>query len=280
MKTAKSGGNIIKKINNHTANNTKQSLSMYKHLKAILTVKPYLSTKLKTPGVKKKNFNNNDKFTPDELNNVKQTYTGVLSKKCIIDTGKPKTIGLGKSKFSKVPIFQEIQHQERLKALAERIKVYGTLKDRQKTKFDPIGNPVYFFRSPNDYKGIHDVELNSYKKKMDNLNKNESSQSNNIYTRLFKSKNSNSYSVFKKTFVNNLKSSTPDFLDLKKIISNTELGIKALEEITSNSPGDNNGDDNLNFDLSDKKLKHNSKQKNKKKQIFKHKFIYCIFNFF
>jgi len=255
MRKNKSTSILIKK--SEPDEKIKQQSSMYKHLNAVLTAKTYLDVKKPKEHVNKANPNKKSKFSLDELNNVKQTYTNVLTKKAYLNNKEPKTINLGKSKFTKVASHEEIEHKRRLKALAERIPIYGSKKDRLKNKFDPITNPVYFFRAPKDYKGIQDVELVSYNTKMNKIGE---EPPKNLYTKNYINKDISEFYLRKKNKENDFISSTNAnesriegiyrnsmnaFLDLEKLLKNSEVAEKILMDTRNNNK--NNEEDLYNL---------------------------------
>lgn len=145
---------------------------LFNHLKAILKAKPYINTK----SPKKYIFEKQNKckalqYNYDEANNIKKTYDGIFNIKPRVNSSKPKTIQMGKSKFNKVASHEDQEHIRRLTAISKRITYFGSENDRKKKKEDPIMNPVYFFRSPNDKKATKLVELNKFNQKIEELNK-------------------------------------------------------------------------------------------------------------
>lgn len=246
MKRPKSSSLIAPKINNQSAIGTNKPLSLFKHLDALLKAKTYIKQEEPKPHINKLNNQKSRKMklTYDENNNLIKTYFGVYNKKAYVNNSEPITTKMKKSKFTNVPSYEEIQHKQRLKALGERIPQYGSLNDRKKKKFDPIANPVYFFRSPNDAKGIEEVELKKYYNKMKEIK----IENNNERTMYKKYKDKDIHDFFRKT---DMKEKI-NFLDLEKILENTEAGMKALEDIISNENKDE-------IDLTQLKYKYDSK---------------------
>lgn len=176
--------NIIKiKVNNHIATGTGKPLSLFKHLKAILDAKSTLNTVNTTKRPKSSKLRS--EFNRDELNNVAKTYMGVVSKKKYIDNRKPNCIKAKKSKFGQVPTYDQIEHKRRLKSIGNRIQYFGTIQDRLKKRYDPIANPVYFYKHPKDYEFMNKVNLEKMGSKLDNFKK-SGIITNNVYSQQWK----------------------------------------------------------------------------------------------
>ena len=213
---------IIKKVNNKSAIGTNKPLHQFKHLEAVLTAKSRIETAQPKKYLDKKNKKITNK---DEINNVYKTYQGVLSKKSYVDCKVPSTIGLGKSKLGNIPNFENVEHQRRLKALGQRIPKYGSLQDRLKKKFDPVANPVYFFRAPQDEKGIKDLELNAYTKKIKSLEKKGVNKD-----KYYEYKDKDHHEIYsKKENYNNLVSSFGSLLNLDKLLQSNEMAREVLK---------------------------------------------------
>jgi hypothetical protein len=153
-------------------NNYIKNKPLLNHLKAILKAKPYINTKSPQKYIfEKQNKSKAIRYNYDEANNIKKTYDGIFNIKPRVNSSKPKTIKMGKTKFTKVASHEDQEHIRRLTAISKRITYFGSENDRKKKKEDPIMNPVYFFRSPNDKKATKLVELNKFNEKIEELNK-------------------------------------------------------------------------------------------------------------
>ena len=58
--------------------------------------------------------------------------------------------------------YHEQEHLKNLASLHKRILGVGSMQDRKKNPFDPIGNPVFFFTK--DEKNEKGISLNGYAK--------------------------------------------------------------------------------------------------------------------
>lgn len=139
--------------------------SFHNHLKAILDAKPRINTAKHNANTSPEIKNNKPRTATnkfDEANNIRKTYIGVSKIKPRINANAPSTIKLGKSRFTNVAKHEDEEHIRRLEAMGKRIAVFGTMEDRKKKNTDPVLNPVYFFRSPNDKKATKLISLDHF----------------------------------------------------------------------------------------------------------------------
>lgn len=141
---------------------------MVNHLKAIMSIKATLDLKEPHPHVNKKDkyYSKRLEFTDQEGINLKNTYKAVASVKSKVNAQEPYTFKMGKTKLGKLPNFEDTEHVRRLNAISKRISSMGSVQERKKNINDPITNPIYFFRSPNDKNATKLVSLESFNNKL------------------------------------------------------------------------------------------------------------------
>ena len=157
---------------------------MVNHYNALTKVKskiddstPFLGIK-KTESEKRRNLNQKEEFR-----NVREAYKKVSSVKAYVDNKKPFTYdkrpkgiyNTAKEKYDKM------EHLRILEAMSKRILSIGKMHERKKNKDDPIANPIYFFRNPNEKNNIDNttnkaaklISLKTLNERLKNLNEEE-----------------------------------------------------------------------------------------------------------
>lgn len=142
-------------------NKQTNKINLLNHVKQIVNAKTRINNKSKIIKIKK----------ADELidySNVKYTYKKLLFIKPEINSQNLNQVKKNNNKINYE--YENREHLLRLNALGKRINYYGNIQDRKKKLSDPILNPVYFFRSPNDNVILKKINLNNYNQKIkDNI---------------------------------------------------------------------------------------------------------------
>lgn len=174
---------------------------LYNHIKSVLLAKSVIKTNPPSTFINKNKKFNKEKnkikstitYNFDEVNNVRQTYINVMDVKSRVNSSKPKSCDIKKNlikyKQNKLPNYEDVEHFRRLNVLNTRVKFFGSKQDRLK-KNDPILNPVYFFKNPNDTKISKTIGLEHYDKRLKDIYKKNKSSN-----KLFKSPGKNSSNI-------------------------------------------------------------------------------------
>lgn len=111
----------------------------------------------------------------EEYHNVRETYKKVSSIGPMVDNKKPFTFDKKpKGKYNSCKErYENMEHVRCLEAMSKRILSIGKPHERKKNQQDPLANPTYFFRKPEDSDAMKVITLNKLHKKLKELNDKE-----------------------------------------------------------------------------------------------------------